>query len=44
LHNNKDFILKQAEDRKNAEFREMNPHEEKLNKDLLRSLKGRNMM
>lgn len=44
LHKNKDQVLKQAEDKKNAEFREMNSNEEKLNRDLLGSLKVRNMI
>jgi len=44
LHKNKNYVLKQAEDKKNAEFREMNVNEEKLNRDLLGSLKVRNMI
>lgn len=44
LLKNKNYVLKQAEDKKNAEFREMNLNEERLNKDLLSSLKVRNMI
>jgi len=37
-------VLKQAEDKKTAEHREMNLNEERLNRDLLGSLKVRNMI
>jgi len=44
LLRNKDFQLKQAEDKKNALNLEMNTNEEKMNKELLQSLRQRNMI
>lgn len=44
LRRNRDFVLKQAEDKRTAPKLEMDPREQKLNKDLLSSLKQRNMI